>query len=112
MRLISCTPSSPYINLSVDRAARARQARAALQAKRRPITYRSVEKVSDILPVAVKVTPASAPKGSDKPVLSQDCMDALRAYLVHEVDKEEELVVDEDACDTQKLKRLRKSSSM
>ena len=49
---------------------------------RRPIPNTSIEKLSDFLPIAVQLTPASA--GTDEPSLSQDCLSALRAFLAAE----------------------------
>ena len=50
----------------------------AYDERRRPVIVTSVERVSRFLPIAVKLTPASK---KDHPVLSKDCMSAIRLHV-------------------------------
>ena len=50
---------------------------ASYDGKRRPISQKTVEKVSNFLPIVVGVTRGS--KGADEPTVSQSCMSALRS---------------------------------
>ena len=52
--------------------------------QRKVLAQTSVELLSDILPIAVKVTPGTV--DSNEPSLSQDCMSALRQYLNQQLD--------------------------
>ena len=75
----------------------------------RPYPATSIEKLSDFLPVAVKLTPATV--GAAEPSLSQDCLTALRAYLeaVEERGEEQVEVEEQEEVIGSDRKRLRKA---